>query len=92
MTTRILVIQGRGPGRTDRLPLGVLSERVSGWRFMPFITSRRASTKAHPTWEAALPRWTGGLDRTESIRMEPGESIADALKRFPAVPEFGEAN
>lgn len=89
--TRILVIQARGPQRTHRLPLGTLTQRDEGWRFMPFTSARKGSRKAHPTWEAALPRWTGGLNRTETIRMEPGESIADALKRFPAVPEFGEA-
>lgn len=85
---RILFIQARGPQRTTKVALGVARKVADGWRFMPLTTSRSPSRKSHATWEKALPRWTGGLDRTESIAMRPGEAIADAIKRFPAVPEF----
>lgn len=85
---RILFIQARGPQRTHKLALGVARKVVDGWRFMPLTTSHGPSRKSHDTWEKALPRWTGGLDRTESIGMQAGETIADALARFPEVPEF----
>lgn len=85
---RILFIQARGPQRTSKVALGVARKVVDGWRFMPFTTAHKASRKSHETWEKALPRWTGGLDGTESIGMKPGESIAQALDRFADVPEF----
>lgn len=87
-TERILFISARAPGRTTRLPVGVASKKGDGWYFTPFTTARKRSRKGHATWEGALPRWTGGLNGTESIRMKPGESIPDALARFPEVPEF----
>ena len=87
-TTRILFIQARGPKRTVKLLLGMALEGHDGWRFSPFITSRKGSRKAHETWEKALPRWTGGINKTESVKMLPGETIPQALGRFPEVPEF----
>lgn len=87
--TRILFIQARRPKNTSKLVLGIASgSDEQGWWFRPFSAARQGSRKVHPTWEKALPRWTGGLDRTESIRMEPGETIQAALKRFHDVPEF----
>ena len=86
--TRILFIQARGPKRTSKNVVGFASGGPDGWWFRPFSTARQGSRKAHATWELSLPRWTGGLDRTESIKMLPGEKIPDALKRFPDVPEF----
>lgn len=85
---RILFIRARGPQRTTKVALGVAKKHRDGWRFMPLTTSHGPSRKGHGTWEKALPRWTGGLDGTESIGMKPGETIADALARFNEVPEF----
>jgi hypothetical protein len=81
---RILLVEARGPMHGDRppVPLGVLSRKADGWHFNPLTVAHQPSRKGKPTWEKAIPRWTGGLDRTESRRMEPGESIADVLARF----------
>lgn len=87
-TDRILIIQARGPQRAGKLALGIVRQSLDGWRFMPFTTARGSSRKGHTTWWKALPRWTGGLDRTESIKMLAGETIPQALARFPDVPEF----
>lgn len=86
MTDRILIVRARNPedalnGR-DPLALGVATRARDGWRFMPFTSSHKASRKGHKTWEAALPRWTGGLDRTESVKMEPGETVPSAVRRI----------
>lgn len=85
---RILFIEARRPGFTHRLPLGVAFEDADGWRFIPQIAGRYPSRRGHPTWGAALPRWTGGLNGTESIVMLDRETTAAAMKRFPDVPEF----
>lgn len=86
MTDRILAVAARRPEDAlvglVPLPLGVVILASDGWRFIPFTTSRKASRKGHKTWEAALPRWTGGLNRTESVRMLPGESVMDAARRI----------
>lgn len=51
-----------------KLPLlGWATQYRSGWKF--YATARhggRQSRKYHPTFEASLPRWTGGLDGTQS--------------------------
>lgn len=82
--TRILLVQARGPMHGDRLPvpLGVLRLKADGWHYGPLTHQGGRSRKGHPTWEKAIPRALGGLDRTESRRMEPGETVADVLKRF----------
>lgn len=86
MTDRILIVRARNPedalnGR-EPLALGVATRARDGWRFMPFTSSHKSSRKGHKTWEAALPRWTGGLDRTESVKMEPGETVTSAARRI----------
>lgn len=81
--TRILLVQARGPMHGDRppVPLGVLRLKADGWHYGPLTHQGGRSRKGHATWEKAIPRFLG-LDRTESRRMEPGETIADALARF----------
>lgn len=83
---RILIVWARTPEKAmagrDPLALGVVNRAHDGWRFMPFTSAHKASCKGHKTWEAALPRWTGGLDGTESITMEPGESVLSAVRRI----------
>ena len=37
-----------------------------GWWFNPNVASHKRSRRYWPTWEACLPRWTGGLDSTTS--------------------------
>lgn len=88
MANRILFISARRPNNTAKVALGVASKRNDGWRFYPLTVSHKPSRKGHDTWEKALPRWTGGLDGTESIGMLDGETIPDALARLPEVPEF----
>jgi hypothetical protein len=87
--TRILICRARAPqdALDGKLPLalGVVSHHRDGWRFLPLTSAHGSSRKGHKTWEAALPRWTGGLNATESRGMEPGETIAAALRRM-AVP------
>jgi hypothetical protein len=80
--TRILLVQARPLGGKPTLPLGQIVLKADGWHFHPMVAGRQHSRKGKPTWEAAIPRWTGGLDRTESRRMEAGEPIADVLARF----------
>jgi hypothetical protein len=85
--TRILLVQARTPaeqlaGERPRIPLGQLVRKSDGWHFHPMIAGRQHSRKGKPTWEAAIPRWTGGLDRTESRRMAAGEPISAVLGRF----------
>jgi hypothetical protein len=85
--TRILLVQARTPaeqlaGVKPHLPLGQIVRKADGWHFHPMIVGRQHSRRGKPTWEDAIPRWTGGLDRTESRRMEDGERIADVLARF----------
>jgi hypothetical protein len=65
-----------------RFILGFLCRKADGWHFMPNVAGRKLSRVGKPTWEKAIPRWTGGLDRTESRRMESGQSVADALASF----------
>lgn len=84
--TRILIVRARTLGearaKTPPLPLGVTRLTPDGWRFLPFTSAHGASRKGHATWEKSLPRWTGGLDRTESRRMDAGETIAEVLKTW----------
>jgi hypothetical protein len=85
--TRILLVQARSPaeqlaGERPRVPLGQIVLKADGWHFHPMIASRQHSRKGKPTWEAAIPRWTGGLDRTESRAMSAGEPISAVLERF----------
>jgi hypothetical protein len=88
MTARILIVRARPPEDAlkgkEPLALGIATRRRDGWRFMPLTSARGPSRKGHKTWEAALPRWTGGLDGTESVGMEPGESIPSAVARIAA--------
>lgn len=82
---RILLVRARTPQEMDQKPsvLGTIYRGRDGWRFNPLVAGRKVSRKAWPTWEAAIPRWTGGLDRTESRRMEDGEDLVDVLDKFP---------
>jgi hypothetical protein len=75
--TRILLTNGAGT-----YPLGVLSKRKGGWEFMPHDAGRKRSAKLHPTWEGAIPRWTGHPDHTQSIRIEDGETAKDAMVKI----------
>lgn len=91
MTDRIIVIPARSPqdALNEVVPtaaLGVLRLKADGWHFMPFVSSRKAGRVGKPTWQQALPRWTGGLDRTESRAMLPGQTPAEALRNFVKVP------
>ena len=47
--------------------LGTLVKRHDGWWFMSNVASHGNSRKAHQTWEAALPRWTGGINAVETV-------------------------
>lgn len=80
--TRILLVQARTLGGRPRVPLGQLVLKADGWHFHSMVGGRQHSRKGKPTWEEAIPRWTGGLNRTESRRMEAGEPISAVLERF----------
>jgi hypothetical protein len=87
MTDRRIVVRARTPqdalaGVLPTAALGVLRLKADGWHFMPFVASHKASRVGKPTWQQALPRWTGGLDRTESREMLPGQTIPEALHNF----------
>ena len=47
--------------------LGFVSLREDGWRFMPNVSGRSPSRKAHETFDGCIPRWTGHPDRTRSV-------------------------
>lgn len=85
--TRILLVRSRTCSEPLAMPapLGVLLKKADGWHFNPLVAGRKSSRKGQPTWEKAIPRWTGGLDATESRRMENCETIADVLDRFTGV-------
>jgi hypothetical protein len=84
--TRILLVRARTPDQIEKnmIPgvMGVLSLKADGWHFMPWVSGRKPSRVGKPTWEKAIPRWTGGLDGTESRRMEPRQTVTDALASF----------
>lgn len=64
-------------------PLAILRRTEEGWHSVSLTTAHKNGRRWDwPTWEAALPRWTGGLDRTESRRMEPGENVTAVLDRW----------
>ena len=46
---------------------GTAVQSEKGWRFIPNVSSRKSSRKFHPTFVKCLPRWTGGLNGTESV-------------------------
>lgn len=47
--------------------LGYAIQSEEGWRFNPKVFGRKPSRRRDwPTFEACLPRWTGGLSRTTS--------------------------
>lgn len=46
--------------------LGTVSKGCDGYRFIPNVSGRKPSRKAHPTMEACLPRWVGYPDRCET--------------------------
>lgn len=85
--TRMILFRARTPDEIERnapprLILGFLSRKADGWHFMPNVAGRKSSRVGKATWEKAIPRWTGGLDGTESRRMEPGQTVADVLASF----------
>ena len=87
MSARIIVIRARSPqdaldGVLPKAALGMLHRKADGWHFQPWVASHKPTRVGKPTWEKALPRWTGGLDRTESRAMLPGQSPSEALKNF----------
>lgn len=45
--------------------LGTCVHYVDGWRFISNHQAHRSSRKFWPTWEAAVPRWTGYPGHTE---------------------------
>lgn len=83
---RILLVQARpvtnDVGDWHPAVVGVVIRNAFGWRFFPYVSGRKTSRKNWDFWEAAVPRWAGHPDRTESRRMDEGESIADVLKKF----------
>lgn len=86
---RLLIVRARTPlefeeSRTPAV-IGVVRRHPDGWRFLPMVSGRRPSRRSFPTWEKALPRWTGGLDSTESRRMDDGETIPQVMEKFRAV-------
>lgn len=84
--TRMLLVSARSPEDAHKTPaaLGILTKKADGWHFNPLVASHRPSRAGKPTWEKAIPRWTGGINGTESRRMDPGETVADVLKKFSA--------
>jgi len=58
--------------------LGYAKQYTNGqWVFSPAVqTGRRATGKRFRSFEACLPKWTGGLDRTMSEE-DPIESLTD---------------
>jgi hypothetical protein len=59
---------GQKPG-TGTL-LGSAKQYPEGWKFHPVLPGKRDSRRFWPTWDACLPRWTGGLDATTSAYSE----------------------
>jgi len=53
-----------GDGHVFRL--GTVTRKADGYRFWPAVAHHRPSRKAHPTFEACLPRWVGYPDRCET--------------------------
>ena len=91
MTDRMIVIRQRTmPEQINNVApkaaLGILRRTADGWRFFPLTGSHKPSRRGWPTWEKALPRWTGGLDRTESRAMLAGQTVGDALRNFADAP------
>lgn len=91
MTDRMIVIRARTPQEAldnvaPKAALGILHRKADGWRFFPLTGSHKPSRRGWPTWEKALPRWTGGLDRTESRAMLAGQTASDALRNFADAP------
>ena len=46
--------------------LGHAVRNEAGWRFLPNVSGRSPSRKAHKTMEKCLPRWVGYPDHCES--------------------------
>jgi len=85
--TRIILVRARTAeealnGIAPKAALGMLHKKPDGWHFQPWVGSHKPSRVGRKTWEEAIPRWTGGLDRTESRAMLPGQSPSAALQNF----------
>lgn len=65
MNINIIRFNQRLPGGSV-YRLGTAVQLEDGWRFVPNVTSRRSSGKAHPTWEKCVPRWVGYPDGCET--------------------------
>lgn len=74
MTTTVHVNRRLASGGTYRL--GTAAKNEAGWRFLPAVSGRKTSTKAHETWEECLPRWVGYPDGCET-EMRPDEAQHD---------------
>jgi hypothetical protein len=46
--------------------LGYVIQNEFGWWFNPQVAGRKPSRKHHPTFDAAIPRWTGHPNGTRS--------------------------
>jgi hypothetical protein len=70
MARKTLIVERRILGVGDQPDtirlLGRLVLYPRGWRFFPADAIHKPSRKHHKTFEAALPRWTGGLNGTET--------------------------
>jgi hypothetical protein len=64
-TERIILVHRRiKDGSTFRLGCAVRNE--AGWRFIPNVSSRHPSRKAHRTFPKCLPRWVKYPDGCET--------------------------
>jgi hypothetical protein len=83
---KIVLIRARTPqeikARSPVRVLGLISHQSDGWRFMSLVASHGNSRRGWAQWQNAIPRWTGGLDRTESFYAEPGQTLAEAISAF----------
>lgn len=50
--------------------LGHAVETSNGWRFLPNVSGRHPSRKAHSTMEECLPQWIGYPDHCESVEVK----------------------
>jgi len=55
--------------------IGSVRKTWEGFRFTSHVASHKSSRKAHPTFEACLPRWTGYPDKCETRRITSGEEL-----------------
>ena len=76
-TRKTLIVEKRAHGANGQpdtvYAIGRLVRYPRGWIFLPNVSGRKPSKKYHKTFEAALPRWTGGLDGTETRYALDGE-------------------